>query len=239
MTVAGDFDGQTALVTGTSRGLGKVVAEHLLAEGATVIGFSRGDQVIDHERYRHIVADVTDEAAATAAVRTAHAMTGRLDVLVNNAGAASMNPVLLAPGSLVDRLIRVNYESTFWMSREVARYMSRRSYGRIVNLSSVAVPMALEGEAAYAAAKAAVEAFSRVFAREVARYGITCNVVAPAPVPTDLTRGVPAAAMTALTERLALKRMLDADEVAYAILALAHPRATAITGQVLYLGGPA
>jgi 3-oxoacyl-[acyl-carrier protein] reductase len=199
---------------------------------------SRREGAIEHERYVHLEADVTDEQASMGVVRAAYNVAARLDVLVNNAGAASMSPVLLTPGSVVDRLIRVNYESTFWMSREAARFMHRRSYGRIVNMSSVAVPMALEGEAAYAAAKSAVETFSRIFAREIAGYGITCNVVAPAPVPTDLTRGVDPAAMEALTRRLALGRTCTPDEVAHAVELLAHPEAGAITGQIIYLGGP-
>jgi 3-oxoacyl-[acyl-carrier protein] reductase len=237
--VSSPFANQIALVTGTSRGLGRVIADRFLAQGATVVGVSRSTGAIEHERYIHVEADVTDEQASIAAVRAAFDIAKRIDVVVNNAGAASMNPVLLTPGSLVERLLRINYEATFWISREAARFMQRRSYGRIVNMSSVAVPMALEGEAAYAAAKSAIETFSRIFAREIARYGITCNVVAPAPVPTDLIRGVPAAAIDALTRRLALGRTCTPDEVAYAVEILAHPDAGAITGQVLYLGGPA
>jgi 3-oxoacyl-[acyl-carrier protein] reductase len=234
-----DFAGQVALITGTSRGLGLAIAQRFLANGATVVGMSRGEKAIEHERYVHLEVDVTDEQASIEAVRTAFGVADRLDILVNNAGAASMNPIMLTPGSLVDRLMRINYEATFWMSREAARFMHRRSYGRIVNMSSVAVPMALEGEAAYAAAKSAIETFSRIFAREVAGYGITCNVVAPAPVPTDLIRGVPPAKIEALTRRLALGRTCTPDEVAYAVEVLARPEASGITGQVIYLGGPA
>jgi 3-oxoacyl-[acyl-carrier protein] reductase len=237
--MTGPFEEQVVLITGTSRGLGRAMTEHFLARGATVVGVSRGDASVDHARYRHVTADVTDEQAATSAVRAAFDVAGRLDVLVNNAGAASMNPVLLTPGSLVERLTLVNYEATFWTSREAARLMRRRSYGRIVNLSSVAVPMSLEGEAAYAAAKSAVETFSRIFAREVAGFGITCNVVAPAPVPTDLIANVPPAAIERLTARLAIRRTCTPAEVAYAVEMLARPEAGAITGQVIYLGGPA
>jgi 3-oxoacyl-[acyl-carrier protein] reductase len=232
------FADQVVLVTGTSRGLGRVIAHRFLGQGATVVGVSRGEGTFEHDRYVHLQADVTDEQAAIGAVRTAFGVAGRLDVVVNNAGAASMNPILLTPGSLVERLLKVNYEATFWISREAARYMHRRAYGRIINMSSVAVPMALEGEAAYAAAKSAVETFSRIFAREVAGYGITCNVVAPAPVPTDLIRGVPARALEKLTRRLALGRTCTPEEVAYAVEMLASPEASAITGQVVYLGGP-
>jgi 3-oxoacyl-[acyl-carrier protein] reductase len=237
MTV--DLDGQVALVTGTSKGLGKAISERLLAGGALVVGVSRGDGAVEHERYLHVTSDITDEHAATAAVRTAFDVARRLDIVVNNAGAASMNPALLTPGSLVDRLMKINYEATFWTAREAARLMQRRSYGRIINMSSVAVPMALEGEAAYAAAKSAVETFTRVFSREVARFGITCNAVAPAPVPTDLIKGVPDAAMDALLARLAIQRMCTPEEVAYAVEMLASPEASAITGQIIYLGGPA
>lgn len=237
--MADGFTGQVAMITGTSKGLGLAVARRLLDRGATVVGVSRSAGTIDHARYVHLQADVTDEHASTEAVRAAYAVAERLDILVNNAGAASMNPVMLTPGSLAERLMKINYEATFWMSREAARFMHRRLYGRIINLSSVAVPMALEGEAAYAAAKSAVETFSRIFAREVASYHITCNVVAPAPMPTDLIRNVAPAKIEALTRRLALGRTCTLDEVAYVVEVLASPEASAITGQVIYLGGPA
>ncbi len=226
-------------MTGTSRGLGEAIARRFLSLGANVIGVARRGASIEESSYRHLIADMTETGSAATVAREAQRAWGRLDVVVNNIGAARMNPILLTPDPLVRDLMRINYEATFAMCREAVRQMQRRRYGRIINLSSVAVPMALEGEAAYASAKAAVETLTRILAREVAAYGITCNVVAPAPVPTDLIRNVPPAAIERLTDRLALRRTCTPEEVAYAVTALAHRDASGITGQVLYLGGPA
>jgi 3-oxoacyl-[acyl-carrier protein] reductase len=235
--VTGDFDGRVVLVTGSSRGIGRHLAEHFLGRGATVVGVSRGAGTIEHPRYHHRQADLAVEAEAITAVRAAHRVADRLDVAVNNAGAAAMNHVLLTPGRTAEALMTVNYLATFVVSREAAKYMQRRRYGRIVNLSSVAVPLRLEGEAAYAAAKSAIATFSAIFAREVAPWGITCNVVAPGPVETDLIRQVAHEKIQAVIDRLAPRRLSLPEDVAYAVEMLCRPEAAAITGQVLYLGG--
>jgi 3-oxoacyl-[acyl-carrier protein] reductase len=115
--------------------------------------------------------------------------------------------------------------------------MQRRHYGRIVNLSTVAVPMRLEGEAVYAASKSAVVTFSQILARELADFGITCNVVAPTPIETDLIRGVRQEKIDAIVNRLAIKRLGRFEDVANVIDFFVKPESDYITGQVLYLGG--
>jgi 3-oxoacyl-[acyl-carrier protein] reductase len=231
------FAGQVAVITGTSRGIGRHLAERFLGAGAMVVGVSRGDATIEHECYVHLQADVTVEAQVTAAIRRAHREAGRIDIVVNNAGGAAMNHTLLTPASTAERLMAVNFQSTFLVSREAARFMQRRKYGRIVNVSSVAVPLQLEGEAVYAASKAAVATFSQVLARELATFGITVNVVAPGPIATDLIRGVPPEKIQGVVDRLALKRLLEPSDVANAVEFFCRPESSAITGQTLYLGG--
>lgn len=225
----------TALVTGTSRGIGKALAERLLAEGWSVEGCSRGAASIAHARYNHRQVDVTDEAAVIAHVAEVSARVGRIDALVNNAGGAAMNAFLLTPGSVAEALMRQNYLGTFLLSREVAKVMVRQRGGRIVNLSTVAVPLALEGEAAYVASKAAVEALTKVMAAELAPHGIRVNAVGPGPVDTALTRTVPKAQLAVLRERMGLNRELAMSEVLDAILAFLKPD-SAVTGQVTYVG---
>jgi 3-oxoacyl-[acyl-carrier protein] reductase len=237
VAAATSFAGQVAVITGTSRGIGRQLAEHFLAAGALVVGVSRSPATLEHACYRHLQADASVEADAVTAMRTAYREAGRIDILVNNAGAASMNHTLLTPGSTAQRLMSTNFHSTFLMSREGARYMQRRRYGRIVNLSSVAVPLQLEGEAVYAASKAAIATFSEILAREVASFNITVNVVAPGPIATDLIRGVPAEKIQDVVERLALKRLLQPSDVANAVEFFCRPESSAITGQTLYLGG--
>jgi len=225
----------TALVTGTSRGIGKALAERLLAEGWSVEGCSRGESALSHPRYTHRRVDVADEAAVAAHVAEVVARAGRIDALVNNAGGAAMNAFLLTPGSVAESLMRQNYLGAFLLSREVAKVMVRQRGGRIVNLSTVAVPLALEGEAAYVASKAAVEALTKVLAAELAPHGIRVNAVGPGPVDTALTRTVPKAQLDVLRARMGLGRELAMSEVIEAILAFLKADSTA-TGQVTYVG---
>ena len=182
----------TALITGTSRGLGRALAERLLADGWVVHGFARGPQPLMHERFSAHVVDITDEAAVCAAVATI-AESGRIDLLINNAGAASMNALLLTPGETAKRLMRVNYLGTFHCLQSVGKVMVRQRAGRIVNVTTVAVPLSLEGEAAYVASKAAVEALTRVAAKELAASGVAVSALGFGPIDTDLTRAVPKA----------------------------------------------
>lgn len=191
----------TALITGTSQGLGRALAERLLADGWTVHGFARGPQPLAHERFTAHAVDVTDEAAVRAAVATI-AESGRIELLVNNAAAASMNALLLTPGETAERLMRVNYLGTFHCLQAVGKVMVRQRAGRIVNVTTVAVPLALEGEAAYVASKAAVEALTKVAAKELASSGVIVSAVGFGPIDTALTRAVPKAALAKINEAI-------------------------------------
>jgi 3-oxoacyl-[acyl-carrier protein] reductase len=191
----------TALITGTSQGLGLALAERLLADGWIVHGFARGPQALAHERFSAHVVDVTDEAAVRAAVATI-AESGRVDLLVNNAGVASMNALLLTPGETADRLMRVNYLGTFHCLQAVGKVMVRQRAGRIVNVTTVAVPLSLEGEAAYVASKAAVEALTKVAAKELASSGVIVSAVGFGPIDTALTRAVPKGSLAKINDAI-------------------------------------
>jgi len=193
----------SALITGTSQGLGRALAERLLADGWTVHGFARGAQTLAHERFRAHVVDVTDENAVRAAVAIV-AEAGRIDLLVNNAGTASMNALLLTPGETAERLMRVNYLGTFHCLQAVGKVMVRQRGGRIINLTTVAVPLSLEGEAAYVASKAAVEALTKVAAKELAQSGVIVSAVGFGPIDTALTRAVPRDRLEAINHQLDL-----------------------------------
>ncbi len=228
---------RVALVTGARKGIGRHLAGHFARQGLIVEGCSR--QAVDWslDNYTHHVADVTDEAQVKAMLASIHKRHGRLDILINNAGVASLNHVLLTPGATVEKIMATNFHGTFLMCREAAKLMRRRKYGRIVNLSTVAVPLQLEGESIYAASKSAVETFTRVLARELAEFGVTCNVVAPTPIETDLIRNVPKDKIDAIIQRLAIKRLGRFEDVANAIDFFVRPESDYITGQVIYLGG--
>ncbi len=222
----------SALITGTSQGLGLALAERLLADGWIVHGFARGAQTLAHERFTAHAVDVTDEAAVRAAVSTV-AAAGRIDLLVNNAGAASMNALLLTPGSVAEQLMRVNYLGTFHCLQAVGKVMVRQRAGRIINLTTVAVPLSLEGEGAYVASKAAVEALTKVAARELASSGVVVTAVGFGPVETKLTRAVPKSALAKINAAIGRPEGTTMTQAVDFILA--HMR-TAEGGQVEYLG---
>jgi len=185
----------TALITGTSQGLGLALAERLLADGWTVHGFARGPQALAHANFTAHVVDVADEGAVRAAVSVV-AASGRIDLLINNAGAAALNAFLLTPGAVAEHLMRVNYLGTFHCLQAVGKVMVRQRGGLVINLTTVAVPLSLEGEAAYVASKAAVEALTKVAAKELATQGVRVVALGLGPVDTRLTRAVPKAALT-------------------------------------------
>jgi len=224
-------------ITGTRKGIGKYLAEYYCERGYRVVGCSRSNVDYTLENYEHFCVDVADEKAVRNMMRSVRKRYGRLDILLNNAGIASMNHVLLTPTDTVNKILNTNVVGTFNFCREAARIMQRRSYGRIVNFATVATPLQLEGEAIYAASKAAVVSLTQIFARELADYGITVNAIGPTPVPTDLIRSVPKEKMNALIDRQAIRRYGEMRDISNSINFFIRVESDFVTGQVLYLGG--
>jgi len=231
------MDTPVTLITGTRKGIGRFLAEHYVRQGHQVIGCSRSQIDWTLDGYTHHLADVTDEAAVKALFASVRRLHGRLDHLVNNAGVAAMNHSLLTPLSTVHNLLNTNVAGTFLFCREAAKLMKNRRYGRIVNLTTVALPLKLEGEAVYVASKAAVLALTQVLARELAEFGITVNAVGPTPIDTDLIRSVPAEKIQQLVARQAISRLGTLEDVANVIDFFLRPESGFVTGQNLYLGG--
>lgn len=229
--------GDVMLITGARKGIGRFLAEHYAGRGYRVVGCSRQAPDWTHPNCEHVAADVSREEDVKGLLSRIAGRYGRLDVILNNAGIASMNHFLLTPGSTAQRIMETNFAGTFLVCREGARLMMKHRRGRIVNFSTVAVPMTLEGEAVYAASKSAVETFTKVIARELAPCGITCNAVGPAPVETDLIRSVPPEKIRQLVDRLAIKRLGTFQDVANVIDFFIREESAYVTGQILYLGG--
>jgi len=228
---------QIMVITGTRKGIGRYLAEYYASRGFVVEGCSREAPDWSLENYTHHRVDVTSEKDVNNMMSSILRRHGRLDVAINNAGIAAMNHTLLTSTSAAQKIMATNFLGTFHVCRASARLMKIHNFGRIVNLSTIAVPLRLEGEAVYAASKSAITTFTQVFASEVAEFGVTCNVVGPTPIDTDLIRNVPQDKMHALLNRLGIKRMGTQEDVANVVDFFIRPESANITGQVIYLGG--
>ncbi len=229
------IDRPVTVVTGSRKGIGRYLTEHYLAKGHTVVGCSRKEpEETNTEHYIHYTMDVSDEKAVLSLFGDVSKRFGRVDNLINNAGVASMNHFLLTPQSVVERVFR---DEMLVLKRENLSSITARKAGRIVNFSTVAVPLKLAGEAVYAASKAAIVSLTQVLAYELGDYGITVNAIGPTPIKTDLIANVPEKKLEPLIRSQAIKRYGEYRDVANAVDFFLKEESDFITGQILYLGG--
>ena len=225
------------IITGTRKGIGRYLTEQYLQEGDIVYGCSRRICDIEHPNYHHTRLDVSDEAEVVSFVRNVYKNHKRIDVLINNAGCASMNHFLLTPYDTAKRVFNTNFFGTFLMCREVAKFMVKVKSGRIVNYSTVAVALNLHGELVYSASKAAIEQLTRVLADEIGESGVTVNAVGPTPIDTDLIKNVPENKLQDLLSHQCIKRFGQFEDVKNVIDFFLKPESNFITAQTIYLGG--
>lgn len=228
---------KTILITGSSKGIGRYLSEYYCRKGFNVIGCSRSNSDLVNSGYYHFITDVNDEAKVKELFNIIRKNYGRLDLLVNNAGTASMNHVMLTPVATVEKIFSINFNGMFLFSREAAKLMSKQKNGRIINFSSVAVNLDLEGEAVYAASKSAVVSFSRILSKELAEFGITVNSIGLTPVKTDLIKNVPKDKIESLLDKLTLKRFTEFSDISNLIDFLIKEESSFITGQNINFGG--
>ncbi len=239
------FSGQTALVTGASRGIGAAIALELAREGLKVIGTATtqaGAQVIAealgaYDGCAGRVLDVTDGVATEALVDGIVKEFGGLQVLVNNAGITRDNLAMRMKDDEWDAVIDANLKGVFRMSRAVMRTMMKQRYGRIVNITSVVGAWGNPGQANYAAAKAGVAGMTRALARELGSRNITVNCIAPGFIETDMTAGLSPEQQKSLQSQIPLGHLGKPSDIAHAVAYLASPRATYVTGQELHVNG--
>ncbi len=241
------LSGQVALVTGASRGIGRAVAMALAQEGAAVAVNYQHNQAAAAEvvaavessggRARAVQADVTDAAAVAAMVEETLSAYGRIDILINNAGISRDTLMVQMKEEEWLAVINTNLNAAFTCSKAVLRLMVRQHYGRIVNVASLAGIAGNIGQVNYVAAKAGLIGLTKGMAREVAARNVTVNAVAPAFVETDLFGNVPERYKEWALSIIPMKRFARPEEVAAAVVFLASPEASYITGHALVIDG--
>ena len=231
---------RVAIVTGASRGIGRVVARRLASAGAAVVAAAREQHAEEAAadirkaggRVVAISVDVTDSGQIDAMVQAALDEFGRVDVLVNNVGIARDRLALRMTLADWENVVATNLTGAFTCARAVLRPMLKQRSGRIISVGSVVGQMGNAGQVNYAASKAGLVGFSKALAREVASRGITVNVVAPGMIDTDMTAALGEAAHSAMLAAIPLGRLGTADEVAAAVCFLASDESAYITGHV-------
>ena len=222
------------IVTGASRGLGRAICDRLLANGKEVLGVARN---VDDLPFPAMECDVSDYGQVKGVARELRKRKAEVSGLINAAGVAAMNLAVTTPQSTTEKVISINLLGTIYSCQLFAPLMMRSGAGSIINFSTIAVALGLMGESVYVASKAGVEGFSRTFAREMATFGIRVNCIAPGPIETALLRGITSEQIEKIVSRQIFTQKYSPDAVCDIAELLLDPRSSAISGEVLNVGG--
>jgi len=243
-----ELEGEVALVTGASRGIGKAIAEHLAALGATVIGTATSDNGADNiTEYltamnssgggKGMCLNVADADSVAAVIKSITDEFGAVSILVNNAGITKDNLLMMMKEDQWNDIIDTNLTSVYRLSKAVIRNMMKKKKGRIINIASVVGLTGNPGQTNYSATKAGMLGFTKSLAQEIGSRNITVNCVAPGFIDTDMTRELPEEQREALIKQIPLNRLGDPADIAAAVVFLASPAAAYITGETINVNG--
>jgi len=242
-----ELAGKTALITGSSRGIGAAIAKDLAANGASVIVNFHSNETAAKGIVAEITesggqavarqADVSDFDQASTLIKNIKKEFGRLDILVNNAGTTRDNVIMLMKEADWDLVINTNLKSAWNCSRAAARIMMRQRNGRIINITSVAGISGNAGQSNYSASKAGMIGLTKSLAKEIGPRGVTVNAIAPGFIPTDLTNDLIEDLQDTIIELTSMRRLGAPEDIAHLTTFLASDQASFITGQVIAVDG--
>jgi 3-oxoacyl-[acyl-carrier protein] reductase len=231
------YAGKLTLITGSRRGVGRLMAEHILARGGRVAGFARGESTIDHPGYHHFQVDIGDPASVQQGFAQIKKVSDTVHIVINNAAVLTSQYAMIMPPAQAQAMLNTNLMGAFMVSREASKMMRKAKWGRIINIGSMAVSLEPIGDSMYAACKAGLATLANVMAKELAPLNVTCNTLGITAIKTDMLAQLPQDKIADVIAGLPLPRFAEPDDIFNVIDFLASERSAYITAQTIYLGG--
>ena len=231
------YAGKCVLVTGSRRGVGRLIAEHFLQHGARVVGFARGTATINHPEYRHTQVDIGNVKSVQNGFVELKKTTDAVHIVVNNAAVLTSQYAMIMPPAAAQAMLNTNLMGPFMVSREASKLMRKTKWGRIINIGSMAASLEPIGDSMYAACKAGLATLTNVMAKELAPLNITCNTLAVSAIKTDMLAQLPQEKIVKIIAGLPIPRFAEPDDILNVLDFLASERSSYITAQTIYLGG--